>query len=696
MSNYQDDPQVQKLLQNYHEMALALREAKSASAAEEAIAPIASQSDETQVAFLKSLTLEATTDAADIATAIRLTTSNEAVRREARKLLIKLENKDIYPVWSESSVEDSTAVMSLSEVMDQTLAGTLPIPEGVDASLFSELQSLLSEAKGLLGNSEHEETVSSFVEAWSAGDYENAYELLASNSPLREGLSIEDWVTRRNQWQEQAKPQNSKITFAHTIEAAENAEDSQATVQQAVAEIGWSLEYTDVPALQNAAYPELPVATAVFKETGRHWFWTSYTLVEEDGEWLIDTMTDEGEKALHLPPAELSQRIDEIIAIASQRIEEDEDDDDDDDDLDVVEALDADELHTTIDADEDDDDDLYDADEDDDDDDDDFEETFARMDEAVRITVQAMHYNDGLIAQQPQANPDIYRQAFAQATGVNEPERAAVYLQQLATQFPEQRGEALRELAFVYNTITDSYDEEDEEEHFERFRALTEQTLREAIATDNAPAAYIMLADLLIEDDEQLDEAKKLLRKAQTLTTDESETILIHAGLAEIAQLKDQFEIALKHYQSVAEKAPDFPNIWFHIGSLYHQLGQHSDAISYLRRSIETTPDLVEAYAELGAIQLEEHEVTLARDTFKQGLAIDPESVDLLAMVSLAYLQNNDLRNAGKYLDQAEELDEEHQLVQVARSAYNQLKKQQRANPIPKGHSKNQSHKKKK
>ena len=42
--------------------------------------------------------------------------------------------------------------------------------------------------------------VINFVEFWVNGDYDLAYELLSANSTLREGLSKDDWIERRDAW----------------------------------------------------------------------------------------------------------------------------------------------------------------------------------------------------------------------------------------------------------------------------------------------------------------------------------------------------------------------------------------------------------------------------------------------------------------------------------------------------------------
>src|SRR5207248_7238317 len=48
--------------------------------------------------------------------------------------------------------------------------------------------------------------VTTFVESWVDGDFDVAYDLLSSDSPLREGLSREEWIDRRDVWFDEANP----------------------------------------------------------------------------------------------------------------------------------------------------------------------------------------------------------------------------------------------------------------------------------------------------------------------------------------------------------------------------------------------------------------------------------------------------------------------------------------------------------
>ena len=529
MSDIPNNNQVQQQLTQYHQIAQELRASKNQDEVKTVLAPLTSLTEDNQIAFLKALSQEKHVDAADINLAINTVSPAKLVRKEARRSLIRLESSKIYPEW---------------QLPTPTTPGqALDLPSS-DA-LLSELQSLMSDAAKFLAGPAYGNVVDDFIENWSDGNYGEAYDLLASNSPLRGGLTRGEWVERRLQWKEQAHPTNEEVSFIY--DRAENAEDEQENqAQQSTIEVGWSLEFTDVPFASMIS--ELPVASAVFKETGRHWFWTSYTLTQEEDEWLIDTMSDETVNARHQSSAELQQHIADIVAIAEQQLAEEEDEDEIEDE-DIIDA-EASSEEDEFDDEEDEDDEIEDEEA--------FEDTLSRMEEAIRLTTQAMHYNDALIAHDPQADPAVYQQAFAQAMSVNEPERAAVYLQQLAERFPALRGEALRELAFTLDMLIDTYTEDDEEERAEHFRSLAENTLREAIAVEpSSAAAYIMLADLLIESEDQLDEALKLLQQAQPLTSNTQEITLIEAGLAEIAQIHEQPEESLKHYLKVAELAPD-------------------------------------------------------------------------------------------------------------------------------------------
>ncbi|HYA99502.1 MAG TPA: hypothetical protein VED37_04725, partial [Ktedonobacteraceae bacterium] len=158
-----------------------------------------------------------------------------------------------------------------------------------------------------------DEVVVNFVEFWVNGDFELAYDLLSANSTLRESLSKDDWIERRVAWLDEVDPGELKPDFIHEREPQESKiwlpglVSARRSATRKEFEVGWSIELEETPLTYTL--PEVPQPTAIYEETQRHWFWTSYTLVQEENEWRIQSMTDEAAIALTLPIEELQKRI---------------------------------------------------------------------------------------------------------------------------------------------------------------------------------------------------------------------------------------------------------------------------------------------------------------------------------------------------------------------------------------------------
>ncbi|GAC1636819.1 MAG: hypothetical protein NVS4B9_29990 [Ktedonobacteraceae bacterium] len=671
------------LLAQYHQIAYELNASRDLAAVEAALAPITSTPDATQVAFLKALAQENTTEAADITQAVNTLSTSKEVRKEARRALVRLENNDIYPDWTPP--EGPTLSQALEHITNPSDTENDPI--------LTELQSLFAGAENFLAQDETIETIHDFITEWADGEYEEAYDHLASSSPLREGLSREEWAARRRAWFEEAHPTKLQLTFVDLaeedeieieIEADPEAQpESDPETESDAIEAGWSIEFVSLP--QAPTFKELPFATAVFKETGRHWFWTRYTLVQEDEQWVIQDMIDAGANAFQLSEDELRERMNTLkdqVALAVA----DDDDEDDDEDEDELEDDDLDDFE----EDEDDDD----EDEDDDDDDSLFG-SLESLEEVLSLTIRAMHYSDALIAKVPTEDASVYELAIDQALSANEAERAAVYTQKLAANIPAVRPQALNTLSLIYAVIAASSHEDDEHDEEERFIALAEATLRSAITDGTNPKGEIFLANMLVQQDRNLDEAESLLLHAKESTADVDSFFSIDLGLAEIAMTRDNKQAALDYYQHAAGINPKDEEIWFRVGYLQSQLDRYPEAIVSLQRSIEIAPDLTEAYSELAGIHVAQQSLGKAREVLRAGLEVNPDAADLFAALALVYLQNNDIRTAAKYLEQAEALDAEDEMVQEARQMFNAQKAQQRSHPKNKNNKPNKSNKKK-
>src|SRR5260370_3859399 len=156
------------------------------------------------------------------------------------------------------------------------------------------------------------EVVGNFGGGWAMGDYGLCFDLLVSNSPLLEGLSRDEWIDQRRKWADEAHPARFEPRLLRERERSQQSlwlpnpvlAGRSSTIREA--EMGWSLEISHT--LLRRILTEMPMGTAVNKETGRHWFWTSYTLVRDWRLCRVQRMADEGARAQGLPITELQER----------------------------------------------------------------------------------------------------------------------------------------------------------------------------------------------------------------------------------------------------------------------------------------------------------------------------------------------------------------------------------------------------
>jgi tetratricopeptide (TPR) repeat protein len=541
--------------------------------------------------------------------------------------------------------------------------------------------------RSLFGGIEVEPVIADFLQAWSVGDYASAYDMLTEDSPLRDGLTSDEWVAVRKQWSAEARPARLSTLFLEEREEDfEEDEDEEEDLDEEevlgeevlemekdededeefeedeepgppVVEAGWSLEFTDTPLSQRIK--ELPTATAFLPETKRHWFWTSYTLHEdEEGDYLIHDMTDEGASLLQLSPEELEARLDamreEIEHLAQDLKGEDEEEEEEDFEDEELEEEDEEE-------------------EEEDFEDEEFLDTLSHMRDIIATTTRLNYYCDALMAKTPPDEPEVYDSAVQNATLTQDFEHAAFFLQQKARQFPDQRGDALSLLAMAYIEAAARYAEDGnkDEEQQNRFRALAEQAAQEAINVAKTPKAYIILAQIWIEYDKNLEEAEALLHEAEKLSPDSQEAVLIEVSFARLAEKRQDIALALEHYKRASQIQPDFPALWTTMGKLQRDLGQNDEAEKSLLYSVETEPEEIDAYIGLAELYTNvRNDFQKAKDILQKGLEVDPQSPDIYIAFTLLYMQRNDFQTAERYLEQAEELAPDMDFVQEMRKTF--------------------------
>ena len=736
----ENETQARELVEHYHEIAEDLHASKSREEGATALIDIINMPESTQIALLKLLSKENDSEAADVLAAIHELSPSKNVRKEARRSLIRLEGAKVHPHWTPPAMAPLAIQPTINAprfwkglVTQERQTGEVELilcwEQGVDyneARLFvflldfwrggvrdfftrtgtkrrldhdiaernSKLKDIeltdctLAEGRRLVeealsvnkwrGTSPHEDyrhelpivnqllwratdvgedrgrtfidpkldpeqVVANFVGGWSLGDFGLAYDLLTGDSSIREGLTRDEWIERRRAWFDEAHPARWTLSFVYEREPQQKALwlptpliGSYTTSRKEI-ELGWSLELETTPL--SGTLREMPMGTAVNKATGRHWFWTSYTLVKEAGAWRIQSMTDEGASAQGLSITELQERIDDLREEVKDINEEY---------LPDLQNADAEKPN-------------------------DIEEEYTQ--EVLWRVTKAMHYSDALIAKLP-LDRSVYVEAAREAQGAQSLERATVYLERIAQRFPEFRGGTLRELSSLLASLKDTYEELGDKERSELFFKLAEKAARDAIAVSNTPAAYALLAELLMEEKgrPRIDEAEALLHQAEALEPNRIEETVIEAVLGNIALERKQLEEALGHYQRVADIDPNYPTIWYLIGHVQHQLKRVDDAEQSLKRAIEGSNDF-SAYSELAGVYMTKHEYAKAREIVEQGLRAYPKSAHLRALLAGLTLDTGDRRRAQTLLQEAESINPKVEMVKAVRKILNEHKK---------------------
>lgn len=506
----------------------------------------------------------------------------------------------------------------------------------LEASGLEEEAALEAEEEINLSGLEPTEVIANFVEFWTDGDYDLAYQLLAHDSPLREGLSEEQWVERRDAWadtfypdelepgllQEHAAPK-SKLWLPNPFSK------TPATTTKEV-EVGWSIEMEKTPL--DEKLPELPEATAIYDETGRHWFWSSYTLVQENNEWRIQNMTDEGAKARNLSTEELYQQIEKFgneVDKLTQKVEN----------LKVMSD----------------------------------EEALNSIVGVARYCEQIVYYVDALIKKSPM-DREAYENAAGLTATVGQFERCLVYLMPILKLFPAEQAETYRRIGIAQRMLSQQFLDGDDDERCEQFEKLAEESLTASLALEESLEAHISLAELLIDENERLDEAKNHLLMAKNLITEPDDEAHIELHLGEIAMEQEQFQEALHHYQRVTELKPDEADSWYDLGQAQQELEQFQEAETSYKRAIVLEPENIGYYSTLGLMYKGNKQDAQASQILDEGLRANPDSAELHAYRAVMYMQSGDQHQAYLFLDKAEELDPELDLIPTYRQMFKQYK----------------------
>ena len=510
--------------------------------------------------------------------------------------------------------------------------------EDDDSDLYDEDEDAID-----LHDLDPDQVVTTFVESWVDEDFDIAYDLLSTDSPLRQGLSKDEWMKRREDWAEEAVPAELEPNFIHEREAQQPrlwlpkpfGTDRSSTHNEI--EIGWSIEIDEADL--DDTIPELPKATVVYEETGRHWFWTSYVLVKDQDEWRIQSMTDEGANAQELPVEELQKKVEELDKYIENFAKKHKPED-----IQQLSDVEAQQYGSQI---------LW----------------------RVMLTI---YYTDVLIKKLP-LDSNIYETAAARSLSLMQYERCAVYLEQLTQRFAERRAFNLSGLAAIQGQLSDKFFEDEDDERGERFLELAEKSLRESLTLEDKLEVRLSLAELLIDKGE-FDEAEDQLLQAKDQATEPADIAHIELHLGEIAMEREEYREALRHYQHVTDYDPNDAESWTEVGEAHSRLGNYEEAETSFKRAIALRPDEEDYYIDLYEMYTESDQPEKAVQAVEEGLSNNPDSIALNTFLATRYIEQQDFDQAEIYVQAAERIDPDSEIVLMTRQVLNMTRATQIAN----------------
>ena len=464
------------------------------------------------------------------------------------------------------------------------------------------------------GEQEPDEVAANWIGAWSFGDFGLAYDLLADDHPIRRKQTRAEFVALRRQWATEAEPSNLRLTLVR--EQAQRA--SALWVPGGAGMVGagerrdveafWSLALTDNP--MGGQLDELPMATLTSQETGRHWYWTAYTLNRDrrSGLWLISRTRDEGAASQALKIEELQQRIHEAHETVENITQQEPPDPRSEEAADLLRTL-------------------------------------------TGALTAALHYRDALIVRLP-LDEAMYREGITDARSLGNHDRAAALLekmharfggadqripfelgieQYLAAEQAARQGDTHSEAAWLeraVQTLTRVVEAEPTSEHLQGLGEMlsrqshfnqAETRLREAIQADPQRAMpHVDLADALMGriSSENLDDPIKLSKEEQ----------------------RDLARQALAELREAVKLDPSLHGVYTRIGALYEVLEQHDDAVIAFEEAIRRDPGDAEAHYTLGTIYMSRRQPENAIPHIESAVQLAPGGLAFRIGLAVAYV----------------------------------------------------------
>ena len=472
---------------------------------------------------------------------------------------------------------------------------------------------------------EPEDVVANWVGAWSFGDYALTYDLLADDHPIRQRETRDDYIALRRQWADETRPGGLRVTVVREQERRASAlwvpgAAGALARERKDVEAFWSLVLRESPL--GGQLEELPMGTLTSAETGRHWFWTGYTLARERaaGLWLISRTRDEGAASQALTIEELQQRVREAHETVEQITRQEPPDPRSEKAQEILQTL-------------------------------------------TGTLTTALHYSDALTVRLP-LDETIYRAAIQDADSLGNHERAAALYEKMRGRFANDI-EVRYGLGAEQYLTAEQYERQGQFEASEAWIARAIATLEGVVADDPTPEHLQALGEILTHSG-HFNQAESRLREAIRL---DPQRALSYSDLADALMgrvgnenLDEPLPLDPAERQQIAREAlaqlreahrldSTTPGIFSRIGAIYEVLEQHDDAVLAFEEAVRHDPGDAEAHYTLGSLYLKRKEPERALPLMETAVQLAPVSISFRLGLASCYALVNRLPEANRELD---------------------------------------------
>jgi tetratricopeptide (TPR) repeat protein len=483
-----------------------------------------------------------------------------------------------------------------------------------------------------------DEFVVHWIGMWCFGDFGGAYDLLAAEHPSRKGRSRDDYISAHRKWADEAKPASMRLTLVREQEQrgsalwVPGAAGSVAPGGRRELEAFWSVVLGE--SALGGAIDELPMATVVSKETGRHWFWTGYTLtkVPELGIWTILRSRDEGGACQALTIEELQTRIANAHTAAQKLMQT------------PPESLRG-------------------------------EQAEEALRQLTSMYTLSMHYHDVLCARLA-LDEAQYRANLEDARAIRADERAAAILEGMQARFPG-KARTFFELGAEYYLVSTQAGETGDIAAQRVWQERAIRALRKAAELEPSAEHLQGLGEVLVETGhyvQAIASYREALRAEPTRASlhsdladaimssvtgddlDETEAPRPEGDEAERARVERAGREALAELREAQRLDPSLNRLNSRMGSIYTVLNQPDDALLAFNEAIRHDPNDAQARYTLGTLYMDRSDPQRAVRELEAAAELAPLTLAVRIALAACYGVLHRWKDAERELDFIEEV----------------------------------------